>query len=104
MIKRIFFCIALTMLVAAPAAKLNAQNAISASSAPPSVLEQLEAQYPLAKMTTKGGCTVSNPETGLAVQKTGPAALPQKTSAAMCASHYRNGNFTKPGFKCNYYL
>jgi hypothetical protein len=55
-------------------------------------------------MTTKGGCTVTNPETALALQKAGPAALPQRTSSVMCASHYRNGSYTKPGFKCTYYL
>lgn len=70
----------------------------------PSIQEQLEAQYPLAKMTAKGGCTVTNPETGLALQKAGPAALPQRGSTTMCASHYRNGNFTKPGFRCTSFL
>ncbi|HEY1938213.1 MAG TPA: hypothetical protein VGJ33_09795, partial [Candidatus Angelobacter sp.] len=89
-------------VVAASAATAGAQS--SATSASPSIQEQLEAQYPLAKMTTKGGCTVSNPETALALQKAGPAALPQKTSSLMCASHYRNGSYTKPGFKCTYYL
>lgn len=102
--KRLFLCIALTVLVAASAITLNAQNAPSSPSGPPSVLEQLEAQYPLAKMTAKGGCTVTNPETALALQKAGPAALPQKGSSTMCASHYRNGSFTKAGFKCTYYL
>lgn len=104
MTKRLFLCIALAMFVAATAATLNAQNTPSSASASPSVQEQLEAQYPLAKMTAKGGCTVTNPETSLALQKAGPAALPQKGSNTMCASHYRNGSFTKPGFKCNYYL
>lgn len=104
MTKRLFVCIALTVLVAAPTTTLNAQSTPSSPSASPSVLEQLEAQYPLAKMTAKGGCTVTNPETALALQKAGPAALPQKGSSTMCASHYRNGSFTKPGFKCTYYL
>ncbi len=104
MTKRLFLCIALTVLVAASVATLNAQSTASSPSASPSVLEQLEAQYPLAKMTAKGGCTVTNPETGLALQKAGPAALPQKGSSTMCASHYRNGSFTKAGFKCTYYL
>jgi hypothetical protein len=104
MTKRSFLGIALTVLVAATAATLNAQNAPSSPSTSPSLLEQLEAQYPLANMTAKGGCTVTNPETGLALQKAGPAALPQKGSSTMCASHYRNGSFTKPGFKCTYFL
>ena len=100
MTKRLFACIALTMIVAANAATVHAQN----TSSSPSVQEQLEAQYPLAKMTARGGCTVTNQETGLALQKAGVAALPQSSSSPMCASHYRNGNFTKPGFKCTYFL
>ncbi|HEY2393582.1 MAG TPA: hypothetical protein VGK22_20580 [Candidatus Angelobacter sp.] len=102
--RNLFRCtpiIALALGVAVLPAALRAQDAPSAS---PSIQEQLEAQYPLAKMTTKGGCTVTNPETGLALQKAGPAALPQRSSSLMCASHYRNGNFTKPGFKCTYFL
>jgi hypothetical protein len=103
MTRNLFRCLpitALAMIVAVPAAALHAQGA----SASPSIQEQLEAQYPLAKMTAKGGCAISNPETGLALQKAGPAALPQRSSSPMCASHYRNGSFTKPGFKCTYYL
>lgn len=103
MTRNLFRCIpitALAMIVAAPAAMLHAQGA----SASPSIQEQLEAQYPLAKMTAKGGCAISNPETTLALQKPGPAALPQRSSSPVCASHYRNGSFTKPGFKCTYYL
>jgi hypothetical protein len=102
--RNLFRCtpiIALALGVAALPAALRAQGASSAS---PSIQEQLEAQYPLAKMTTKGGCAITNPETALALQKAGPAALPQRTSSLMCASHYRNGSFTKPGFKCTYYL
>lgn len=99
MTKRLFPCIALTVIVAANAATVHAQNASS-----PSVQEQLEAQYPLAKMTARGGCTVSNPDTGLALQKAGAAALPQKTWSTMCASHYRSGSFTKPGFRCTSFL
>jgi hypothetical protein len=101
MTRNLFRCItitALAMSVAVPAATLHAQGAS------PSIQEQLEAQYPLAKMTAKGGCAISNPETGLALQKAGPAALPQRSSSPVCASHYRNGSFTKPGFKCTYYL
>jgi hypothetical protein len=102
--RKLFRCttiIALALGVAVFPAALRAQSAPSAS---PSIQEQLEAQYPFAKMTTKGGCTISNPETALAIQKAGPAALPQRSSSLMCASHYRNGNFTKPGFKCTYFL
>jgi hypothetical protein len=106
MTRNLFRCmpiLALALAMAATAVRAGAQSSPS-SSASPSVQEQLEAQYPLAKMTAKGGCTVTNPETGLALQKAGPAALPQKVWSTMCASHYRNGSFTKPGFKCTYYL
>ncbi|HZU33745.1 MAG TPA: hypothetical protein VFB79_21705 [Candidatus Angelobacter sp.] len=92
----------LVFIVVFSRSALNAQSA--STPAPPSIQEQLEAQYPLAKMTAQGGCTVTNPETGLALQKAGPAALPQRGSTTMCASHYRNGNFTKPGFRCTSFL
>jgi hypothetical protein len=95
------------VVVAAYAATLLAQNASPSSpssSASPSLQEQLEAQYPLAKMTTKGGCAITNRETGLALQKAGIGALPQNASSTVCAAHYRNGSIAKPGFKCNYWL
>ncbi|HWS17234.1 MAG TPA: hypothetical protein VN223_04430, partial [Candidatus Elarobacter sp.] len=81
-----------------------ATHASCTNAAPPSLQEQLEAQYPVARITTQGGCTVTNPQTALALQKPGIGALPQKTSSTMCASHYRNGAITKTGFKCNYFL
>jgi hypothetical protein len=102
--RNLFRCIPIIALALGAAVLPAALRAQSAPSVSPSLQEQLEAQYPLAKMTTKGGCTVTNPETGLAIQKAGPAALPQRSSSPMCASHYRNGNFTKPGFKCTYFL
>jgi hypothetical protein len=98
---------ALILVSAIPLATLHAQSTPApASTAPasPSLQEQLEAQYPLAKMTANGGCTVTNPDTAVAVQKPGIGALPQRGSNTMCAAHYRNGSITKTGFKCTYYL
>jgi hypothetical protein len=91
--------IALTLVGAMPLTMLHAQGA-----AAPSLQEQLEAQYPLAKITTQGGCTVTNTETELAIQKPGISALPANVSASPCAAHYKNGTITKTGFKCNYWL
>jgi hypothetical protein len=84
-------------------------NVLRAQPAPPpqaapSLQEQLEAQYPLAKLAPKGGCTVTNPETALAMQQAGIGALPQNTSWAGCAAHYREGHITKTGFRCNSWL
>lgn len=99
-----FFCcskaIILTLVVAVQLTALHAQGTV----APPSLQEQLEAQYPLGKITTQGGCTVTNPDTALALQQAGIGALPSKSFSTMCAAHYRNGSITKTGFKCNYYL
>jgi hypothetical protein len=107
MIRRNFFrCVqttAFTLAVAAPFMLLHGQNAPPASE-PASLQEQLAAQYPLARMTTAGGCTVTNPETAVTLQQAGFAALPQGTSSTLCGSHYRNGSVTKPGFKCTYFL
>lgn len=104
MARRTFFCcikiIALALGVVAQIPALHAQS----TAAPPSLQEQLEAQYPLAKMTAQGGCTVTNPDTALSIQQAGIGALPQKASSAMCAAHYRNGSITKPGFRCTYFL
>ncbi len=103
MTKNFFRCIeaiALTLVGAMAITPLHAQGA----DASPSLQEQLEAQYPTAKFSSRGGCTVSNPETGMLLQKSGIGALPQTSSSTMCAAHYRNGAITRPGFKCNYYL
>lgn len=98
-LKYSFFALALALL-SQSLPLVHAQTAPAA----PSLQEQLEAQYPLAKLTSAGGCTVTNPETAMALQQGGIGALPQKTSSAACAAHYRNGRITKTGFKCNYWL
>lgn len=103
MTKNFFRCIeaiALTLVGAMAITPLRAQDA----PASPSLLEQLQAQYPAAKFTSRGGCTVTNPETGMTLQKAGIGALPQNSSSTLCAAHYRNGSITRTGFKCNYYL
>lgn len=108
MSKTFFRCIeaiALLLVSAMPLATLHAQSSQpAASAAPASLQEQLEAQFPLAQMTANGGCTVTNPDTAVTLQKPGIGALPQRGSTTMCAAHYRNGSITKTGFKCTYYL
>ncbi|MFI5105857.1 MAG: hypothetical protein ACHP79_13115 [Terriglobales bacterium] len=103
MTKNFFRCIeaiALTLVGAMAITPLRAQDA----AASPSLLEQLQAQYPAGKFTSRGGCTVTNPETGMKLQKAGIGALPQPSSSTLCAAHYRNGAITRTGFKCSYYL
>ena len=89
----------LSMIAYAPA--LHAQ---ASSPATPSLEDQLAAQYPLAKITNQGGCTITNPDTSLALQKPGLGALPAKTYSPMCAMHYKDGGFKASGFKCKYWL
>lgn len=99
-------CLALALLALSPrplSRQLWAQNA-PASSPSASLQEQLEAQYPTARLTSDGGCAVANPETGLVLRQGGIGALPQKLSSMTCAAHYRDGHITKAGFKCNYWL
>lgn len=102
-----FFCcikvIALTLVGAMPLATLHAQSA-PPPSASPSLQEQLEAQYPLAKITNAGGCSVTNPETALVLQKAGIGALPIKGSTGICSTHYKEGKINPPGFWCKKYL
>lgn len=74
------------------------------SADPPTLVEQLEAQYPLAKMTMQGGCGVANPETALVIQKPGIGALPAKAYTPVCSTHYKEGKVNGPGFWCKQYL
>jgi len=86
---------ALLMLVTLSTA-LFAQN-------PPSVQEQLAAQYPLAAATN--GCNVGNPETALVTQ--GPGAgmriLPVNSTVtiAKCTNRFANGKLSFPSSACN---
>lgn len=109
MTRRTFCCLYTTVLALAVTASgaLHAQKPAPSTPgepASPSLQEQLAAQYPLVKITNKAGCTVTNPETGLALQQAGIAALPANAYSTLCASHYRNGSITKVGFKCNSWL
>jgi hypothetical protein len=74
----------------------------SASSAAPTLREQLEAQYPLAQITGKNGCTVSNADTAaaLVIQKPGVVAVPAGSFAPKCGSNYENGKLKGPGIAC----
>jgi hypothetical protein len=70
----------------------------------PSLQEQLEAQYPLGKMSTQGRCAISNPETAVILQKPGIGALPAKAYTPVCSTHYKDGKVGGPGFWCRQYL
>jgi len=96
---------ALVLFAIEPSQVVHASGlSASAQQAPPSLQEQLEAQYPLAKMTAQGGCTITNPETELSLQKNGLGALPAKAYGTACATHYKDGTFKQAGFKCKYWL
>jgi hypothetical protein len=95
----------LLLVMAALSAMLHAQSAPPASvSASPTMQEQLEAQYPLGKFTTQGGCNVTNPETGLVIQKPGIGAMPARAYTPVCSTHYKEGKINGPGFWCKHYL
>jgi hypothetical protein len=81
-----------------------ALQAQASSQTTPSLEDQLAAQYPLARITSQGGCSITNPDTSLALQKPGLGALPAKTYSPMCAMHYKDGGFKTSGFKCKYWL
>ena len=77
---------------------LFAQN----STTSPSLQEQLEAQYPLAQITTGHGCTVSNADvaTVLVVQKPGVVGVRASSYAPKCESNYKEGKLSPPGTMC----
>lgn len=89
--------IVLVIVSALPVISLYAQS----GSASPSLQEQLEAQYPLATITTNGGCRVNGPsESGLVIQKRGISAFPATSFIEKCASHYKNGKLDSPSSTC----
>jgi hypothetical protein len=82
-LNKISFALALLALLG----RIHAQDA---SPAPPSLREQLEAQYPLATFSTAiGSCQVNNPETVLMVQKAGLCAVPAGNFSPKLASQYK---------------
>jgi hypothetical protein len=85
----------LTFVACVSSCVAGAQN-----QAPPSLVEQLEAQYQLAKMgTDSGGPTVVQPGTVLVIQKGGILGVPQ-AALAVCPSKYQNGNLHRPSRLC----
>jgi hypothetical protein len=85
--------IALTLTAATPFATLHAQ----------SVLEQLQAQYPIARGTD--GCHIGNPETALVTQSTGGGMriLPvsSEMKIAKCVNSYADGKLSPANSACN---
>jgi hypothetical protein len=88
--------IVLILVVSTPA--LRAQTAQPS----PTLQEQLQAQYPLATITTRNGCTVANPDTAspLVIQKPGVIAVPAGSFAPKCEAKYENGKLNSPGLAC----
>lgn len=88
--------IALILSATIPFSTLHAQNA-------PSVLEQLQAQYPLARGTD--GCHIGNPETALVTQSVGGGMriLPVSSDIkiAKCINSYADGKLTPANSACN---
>jgi hypothetical protein len=102
MSKIFFHCMQTTALALAMAASVATLHGQAAATAPPTLQEQLEAQYPLATITTRGGCTVNNVDAPapLLVQKPGVIAVPVNSYAPNCESNYKDGKVNPPGMKC----
>ncbi len=83
------------------AATLACSVAVAQDSAPPSVAEQLQAQYKIFKMTRDAnGNAVIAEGTALAIQKQGILGLPLNNPLNPCPSTYVGGRLKKPGFIC----
>lgn len=83
------------------AAALVGSFAAAQDGAPPSIAEQLQAQYKLAKLTRdSNGNVVISEGTALAVQKEGLKALPFANPLNPCASTYADGRLKAAGFGC----
>jgi len=86
--------LAVTLAALTPFAMLEAQS-------PPSLQEQLEAQYPLTDIIAVGGCKAGNPETALVTGRAGIAVVPAAGFAPKCDSRYEgNGKLKPPGELC----
>ncbi len=83
------------------AAALSCALAAAQDSAPPSIAEQLQAQYKLVKLTRDANGNVAVSEgTALAIQKEGLQALPFANPLTPCASTYAGGKLKAAGFLC----
>jgi hypothetical protein len=76
------------------------QNNAGQNNAPPSLQEQIKAQYKLVKVgVSGGGLTVLNPGTVLNVQKAGLLGVPPQTMVP-CAAKFQDGNLNSPTGFC----
>jgi hypothetical protein len=92
---------ALQVLSWSAAATLACSLAAAQNSAPPSIAEQLQAQYKLAKLKRDANGNVVVAEgTVLAIQKEGIMAVPLTNPLNPCASTYEGGKLKAPGFLC----
>jgi len=92
---------AFTILSWSAMATLACSVAVAQDSAPPSVAEQLQAQYKIAKLTRDAnGNAVIGEGTALAIQKQGILGLPLSSPLNPCPSTYVGGRLKKPGFLC----
>jgi hypothetical protein len=72
----------------------------SAQNAPPSLAEQLQAQYNFVKTgSDSNGLTILEPGTVLVIQKAGILGV-QPTSVAMCPAKYQDGTLKGPNGFC----
>lgn len=69
------------------------------SPAPPSLQEQLEAQYQLSKMANSNACALTITGTALKIQKPGVFAVPA-TSIVLCPVKYEDGKVGGPNPFC----
>jgi hypothetical protein len=67
-----------------------------------SLQEQLQARYPLAEMSTAGGCSIKNPETALVVMQPGITTFEESNFPRACPIHYKDGKIKPPGLRCKY--
>ncbi len=74
---------------------------LAAAQAPPSIAEQLEAQYKLVRLGNDANGNVEVKDgTSLAIRKQGLLALPLANPLNPCASTFVNGNLKPPGMFC----
>jgi hypothetical protein len=72
---------------------------VAQTPAPPSLQEQLEAQYQVAKVSRANGCTVVTPGTTLTIQKPGVFSVPA-ISLVGCPTKYEDGRVKGPNIFC----
>ena len=86
-------------LIVAAACLVAPPRVAAQTPAPPSLQEQLEAQYQVAKMTAANGCTLATPGTALTIQKPGVFTVPLN-SVVGCPTKYEDGKVKSPNVLC----